>query len=259
MDLEAPDVARAAEPGQFLQVRPDWGRDPLLPRPFSVHRRLAGPGGEPRGVSILYRIVGRGTRLLTAVGRGDEVRILGPLGRAFDLSGLEGRCALVAGGMGAAPLLFLAEAAAARHEGAAPNAEVILGAPRADALVAEEEFRRTGLEVSVATDDGSMGHHGTVVDLLANRLKGPRPPGRIFAVGPEPMYRSLREALNGRDVPCQISVERRMACGVGACRSCVVAWTGDGGRKTYVDVCRRGPVFDLKDVVFDDEMGKQGG
>jgi dihydroorotate dehydrogenase electron transfer subunit len=257
MDLEAPAVAAAAQPGQFVHVRVPAALDPLLPRPFSIHRRIAGGSGVPAGIALLYRIVGRGTRALAALRPGDEVTALGPLGRGFPLEPFQGRTWILAGGMGAAPLLFLAEEGTARGVFAPDRCEILYGGRGAADLVAAEAFRRTGLPVQTAAEDGSEPFRGTALDLLARRLREESGPARVFAVGPERMYPPLRRLLEGRGIPCWISLERRMACGLGVCRSCVAAVRDPSGRTSFADVCSRGPVFRQEEVVLDG-MGSGG-
>ncbi|MHC4778309.1 MAG: iron-sulfur cluster-binding protein [Planctomycetota bacterium] len=209
------------------------------------------------GLSILYRAVGRGTALLSGLAEGDLLHVLGPLGTGFTPLSFEGYTYLVGGGMGAAPLLFLAQAWTSTGRLAPDRTEVILGAPESGALAGLEDFLQTGLTVSVSTDDGSRGVKGTVVDLLEEKLEEKEGPARVFAVGPEGMYRGLRKALEGKHVSCEVSLESRMACGLGSCRSCVVPVVGEGGSNAYVDVCKRGPVFDLDEVLFD-ELDQSG-
>jgi dihydroorotate dehydrogenase electron transfer subunit len=251
MDLDAPFAAASATPGQFVHVRPIGALDPLLPRPFSVYRKLGPPGRPPKGIAILYRIVGRGTRILAALRPGDEATLLGPLGRGFDAPPFDGRTFLVAGGMGAAPLVFLAEEGAASGALDGARTEILYGGRTAGDLVAAEDFRRTGLPLREAAEDGSAPFRGTALDLLERRLRETPGPARVFAVGPEGMYPPLRRLLADRGVRCQISLERRMACGLGVCRSCVTAVKGPSGRAEYRDVCTRGPVFEQEEVVFD--------
>jgi dihydroorotate dehydrogenase electron transfer subunit len=137
------------------------------------------------------------------------------------------------------------------------RSEILVGGRCAADLAVCEGFRGTGLPLLEAADDGSTAFRGTVVDLLARRLEALPGPARVYAVGPEPMLPPLRRLLSGRGVACQVSLERRMACGLGVCRSCVTSVKGPGGAPEYRDVCARGPVFDLEEVVFDElEAGR---
>jgi len=252
LDLEAPWIARRAEPGQFVHLRPAWGTDPLLPRPFSVHRLRSASKEAAEGFSILYRVCGRGTSRMTRLRPGDGVQVLGPLGRGFSVDPFAGRSFLLAGGMGAAPLLFLAQRGLATGAFSRDRCELVYGARTGAELAALEAFEALGITVSTATDDGSRGFHGTATALLDRRMEQAEGPFRVFAVGPEAMYRALQDRLPAGGVRCEISVERRMACGLGVCRSCVLRVRGAGGEVAFRDACRTGPVFPLEAVCFDE-------
>ncbi len=228
----APEAASAAQPGQFLHLRCGTSLDPLLRRPFSVHAVDPVVGT----VSILFRVVGVGTAWLARRHPGDVVDLWGPLGRGFVLHPGDGW--LVAGGVGVAPLLFLA--ARLREQGAAPR--LLWGARRRQELAAVAEFEHLGVPVELATDDGSEGHHGPVTDLLAEVLSGRRAP--VYACGPRPMLRRVGELTRQAAVTAQVSLEERMACGVGACQGCACPRRGGG----YALVCHDGPVFPAEEV-----------
>lgn len=244
MDLEAPDLGGRARPGQFLQVRPIRGLDPLLPRPLSIHR------ARPEGVSLLYRAAGRGTRILSGLRGGEAIDVFGPLGNGFPLEPFAGRTFLLAGGIGIAPLLFLAEAGLACGALDAARTALVFGAATKADLVAAEDFAAAGVAVHTATDDGSSGFHGTALSLLLEKLSEEGVASRVFAVGPEAMYRDMASVLRGRTEKTYVSMERRMACGVGACRACVTA-VREGAGRVWRDTCRSGPVFELESVCFD--------
>jgi dihydroorotate dehydrogenase electron transfer subunit len=243
--FEAGDDIARPDPGQFFQVRPVSGLDPLLPRPLSVHRVEKRDG--LLAVALLYRVAGRGTALLSERVAGDRLQVFGPLGSGFAPPAGPGRCALLAGGMGAAPVMFLAEEGLNRGWFGAEEVEIFYGAASRAELHCEETFRSLGVPVSTATDDGSAGFHGTVVDLLAKRGAQGKAPRWICAVGPEPMYAALGRTALAPDARVQVSLERRMACGVGACRACVTRVRMQEGVR-YADVCGTGPVFDLKEM-----------
>lgn len=219
--LRAPAAAAAARPGQFLHVlcgeppRGD-GAYRYLRRPVSLFRvdRTAGT------VSLLFRVLGEGTRWLAARRPGEAVSALGPLGRGFPVDlfgGGEAIALLAGGGVGIPPLCFLA--GELRRRGVPVRA--FLGARGAADLLGEADFARAGVPVAVATDDGSRGHRGFVTDLLAAALDE-HPQALIFACGPLPMLRAVQGMAAGRAVPAYLSVEERMACGVGACLGCPV-------------------------------------
>lgn len=229
--LQAPAIAAAARPGQFVMLRLSEFSDPLLRRPFSLAGTDAGAGT----VTVVYRVVGRGTGHLAALRPGTRLDVVGPLGRPFDLSGE--RLLLVGGGMGLAPLLFAAQATCPRP------LEVLAGGRTGAELFWTELFRGSCDRVSVTTDDGSLGIRGTCVDLLPDLLATGRFDG-VLTCGPRPMLARVAECARGFGVPCQVSLEEFMACGIGACLSCTCAGK-DGGS---LQVCKDGPVFRAEEV-----------
>lgn len=245
MCLDAPEIARAAVPGQFLHVRCRDGQDPILRRPISIHFI----DREQGRVYILYRVAGRGTALLARVPAGDEVDVIGPLGKGYTLPAAGERVAVVGGGMGAAPLLFLLKEIAAIPGRDAGLTSVFLGAPGASSLPGAEQVRKLGFSLEVATDDGSGGFKGTVVELFSKKAGG-LDFDRIYACGPKPMLRSLAAAV-GAGTSVEVSVEERMGCGVGACLSCACkVRSGPGEEFKNAHVCIDGPVFNLRELVL---------
>ena len=233
--LHAPRVAARVEPGQFVHLRIARGSSFLLRRPFSVH--LA--GGER--IEILYQVLGEGTRALAARAPGDEMDVIGPLGRGWTVPDGAAHALLVAGGLGAAPMGMLV----ARLADLGVAASVALGAPTKERLVALDVFEAHARRVVLATDDGSAGEHGFVT-APAGRLLAEDRPDVVYACGPEVMERAVARMAADAGVPCQVSLERLMACGIGACLSCVVA-TRSGQKRACCD----GPVFDAKEVLWD--------
>ncbi|MBI3910914.1 MAG: dihydroorotate dehydrogenase electron transfer subunit [Armatimonadetes bacterium] len=232
--FDAPEIAAAARPGQFVMVRagPDW--DPLLPRAFSIYHADI----EAGCVEILYRVVGRGTRQLATLEPGRFATMWGPLGRPFDLPETE-RVILVAGGVGVPPVVFLAE----RLAQAPMRLLGLVGASSRKFLVGVEHLRRAGAEVRLATDDGSLGHHGLVTDLLAAALQEPGQ-ATIYACGPQPMLVKTARTALAAGVSCQLALEAPMACGVGACLGCTVPRAGG----SFARVCCEGPVFAAQEI-----------
>jgi dihydroorotate dehydrogenase electron transfer subunit len=231
----APRIARAVQPGQFLHLRIATASDFLLRRPFSVY----GVAGDT--IEILYQVLGRGTRALSECATDDWLDAIGPLGHGWTVPEGVAHALLVAGGLGAAPLGMLAERLAAR--GAAVS--VAYGAPSAERLTGRDRFERVARRVEVATDDGSAGEHG-LVTRVSERLMSDDTPDVVYVCGPEPMARRVAAQAQAAGVPCQVSLERLMACGIGACLSCVVTTTA-GAKRACVD----GPVFDAKEVCWD--------
>ena len=233
--LRAPRIAASVRPGQFVHLRIAENADFILRRPFSVHR-AAGDG-----IELLYQVLGRGTRELAGKSRGDVMDAIGPLGHGWVVPEGAAHVLLVAGGLGAAPLGMLAEELAVR--GVAVS--VALGAPTSERLMARELFESVARRVEVATDDGSAGQRGFVT-LLSERLLEADRPDAVCVCGPEVMAAEMARQCADAGVACQVSLERLMACGVGACLSCVVSTTG--GRKR---ACVDGPVFDAAEILWD--------
>ena len=241
--LMAPHIAREARPGQFVMVQTAPGMDPLLRRPFSIHQVNA--AGQ---LQILFKVVGRGTRLLAGMRPEDRLSVLGPLGRGFDLSGPEGGegFCLVGGGMGIAPLLFLAQNLLLAGS---PNRLLVLLGARTAAEVTglEKDFTLPGVEVAIATDDGSAGHHGLVTDLMRPRLAAGSN-WQVYTCGPYPMMRGVARICQAEGFRCQVSMETMMACGMGACLGCAISKPND--LNSYLHVCKDGPVFEMSEVVW---------
>jgi len=233
--LHAPRIATSVRPGQFVHLRIAAETDFILRRPFSVHRA----GGET--IEVLYQVLGRGTRELAEAERGRVMDAIGPLGTGWEVGEGVSHALLVAGGLGAAPLGMLAEQLAAR--GVAVS--VAQGAPRADRLVARELFEAVARRVVLATDDGSVGERGFVTVVSERLLKEDRP-DVVCVCGPEVMARAVAKQAAEAGVPCKVSLERLMACGIGACLSCVVT-TVHGHKRACCD----GPVFDAGEVCWD--------
>ncbi len=230
LSVHAPRISAAATPGQFVMVRVGEGFDPLLRRPFSIHQQFA-----DGSLSLLFKKIGRGTTRLSRLNNGDVIDIIGPLGRGFDLSCQE-PVGLVGGGMGIAPLAFLAKRLAAGEREVAKD-YVLLGArDRHELAPLAAVFTALGYQVRTATDDGSMGHHGFIPDLLADIFSEIQ---LVYCCGPHPMMKNVVNTCAQADVLCQVSLETHMACGLGACLGCTVA----GRDGNYVHVCRQGPVF----------------
>jgi dihydroorotate dehydrogenase electron transfer subunit len=230
MRLRSPEIATRAAPGQFVMVRVGHGRDPLLRRPFSIC------GSRNEGtLLLLYRVVGKGTRILAETGTGRHLSLMGPLGHGFRAPGKGQSGLLVAGGMGLAPLVFLA---GLPGEG---RCTLLTGYRTATEIISLERIGAKELEVSIATEDGSAGHKGLVTELLEDELAGTGGE-TVYTCGPMPMLRKVAALCLERGVDCQVSLESVMACGLGACQGCAVKAAPKEDR-TYLHVCRDGPVF----------------
>jgi dihydroorotate dehydrogenase electron transfer subunit len=234
--LRAPRCAAIVAPGQFVHLRVATGADIILRRPFSIHRVR----GER--LEILYQVLGAGTLRLAEKPAGDSsMDLIGPLGHGWEMPDGLSHALLVSGGLGAAPLGMLAERLSARGVAVC----VAMGAPSGERLVARDLFEDIGRRVELATDDGSVGEHGFVTGPAARLLAEERF-DMVYACGPEPMQRAVAALAAQHGVACQVSLERLMACGIGACLSCVVSTT-DGLKRACVD----GPVFSAEEVVWD--------
>jgi len=239
LTLKAPEIAAAAEPGQFAQLRPArvGTLDPLLARPISIHRIFPQTGE----VAFIFKVVGRGTTLLATFEPGETLTVLGPVGTGFTVSETATRVALVGGGVGMPPLFCLAEAL--RRTRPEVTVELFYGGRTRDDLLLLPEWEALGVTVHLATDDGSRGHHGMVTGPLRERLSSFE---FLAACGPRPMLVAVQQLALAAGVPGQLSLEAHMACGVGACLGCICA-TVSGNRRVCVD----GPVFALEEVTFD--------
>ncbi len=236
LTLQSPTIAARAWPGQFLHVAAPVGAagvaptDPLLRRPLSLCT-IEPAAGRLR---IVYRVVGRGTALLSAAKVGDRIDVLGPLGRSFPNPSLgTGPLLLVGGGLGIPPLACAAAWAAQ----AGRVVTAVAGARHAGDLAGLDQLRATGIDVHILTEDGAAGRRGRVTDGLAERL---RHTGEVWACGPEPMLAAVQSACLHAGTSCWLSLERPMACGFGVCAGCSVAQAAGSG---YLKACVDGPVF----------------
>lgn len=232
LTLDAPRICEAAAPGQFVHIA--CGDANLLRRPISICDAHNGI------LHIVFVVKGNGTRWLSARAAGDSLDILGPLGHGFDLNALGERPVFIGGGIGVPPMLATMKAARAR--GAQPCA--ILGFRSQDAVILEDEFRALG-PVYTATDDGSYGIHGFVSDVLQAHVQDFT---SVCCCGPKPMLKALAAIAESSGLPCQVSMEERMGCGIGACLVCACALKATDGERRYGHVCKDGPVFDSKEV-----------
>ncbi len=235
MALKSPEVVAEARPGQFVMIRVTPGIDPLLRRPFSI----CGTRGDDLFL-ILFKVVGRGTAIMSKAREGQKLAVLGPLGRGFDLPKRDCNPVLVAGGIGIAPLIFLAQAIDAG------KTAFFTGYRCENEILPLEQFGLDAMETLISTDDGTTGHHGFVTELLENHLAGfSEDPPIVFSCGPLPMLNRVAELALRRNIPCQVSLETSMACGLGACQGCAVR-ASSKENQMYFHVCQDGPVFDVR-------------
>lgn len=245
LTLDCAEIARAARPGQFVHLRVGDGTDPLLRRPLSI--MLTQP--DANEVQILVRTVGRGTGLIATHDRGVQYDLLGPLGSGWSLPEHEEAILLVAGGVGVAPLIFLADSQ--RMAEPRPYVRALFGGATGDALVCWTEFASRCEEFTAVTEDGSVGETGLVTDVLEPELRRDRP-AKVYACGPDGMLAAVARICAEAGVPCEVSMEQWMGCGVGACLGCAIPAAAGG----YVRVCTEGPVFDATQIDWERLMSR---
>lgn len=232
--LLVPEVAAAAQPGQFVHVRCGAGLDPLLRRPLSVHRY----DRENGRVELLFARIGRGTALLAQARPGEILDVLGPLGRGFRVEARTRNILLVAGGLGIAPLVALADEAIRRE-----MMVTMIAGSKSAAAVPPASLMSPEVEYVICTEDGSLGEKGLVTECVPHFAEWA---DQTFACGPREMLRALARLPSLPRKSVQVSLEEHMGCGLGACFGCVVR-TKNGFQR----VCRDGPVFDIEDVVWE--------
>jgi len=238
LTLDSPDIASRAKPGQFVMVKAGRERDPLLRRPFSISQTSNG-----RHFQILFKVVGSGTSILAHYRVGEYLSVLGPLGNGYQVN-CDGHNCLVGGGVGIAPLLFLGKWLVRVCPEKPPL--VVIGARTAAELSPlVKDFEEIGLRVHTATDDGSLGHQGFVLDVLKTiNLDNSC---RMHVCGPYPMMAAIHLFCKEKELSCQVSMETHMACGMGACLGCIVPARAG----VYAHACSDGPVFDAKELIWE--------
>lgn len=231
----APKIVKAARPGQFLNYRVTNSNEPLLRRPFGIYS-----ANEKTGeIKSLYNIKGKGTKILSQKKVGEQISITGPHGNVFDILNSENNLLLVGGGFGTAPLAFLAEKIKNK------NISVAIGGRSKELILCEKDFKDLGFKVFISTDDGTYGKKGLVTDLVQDILKK-KQIDKVITVGPIPMMKVVAKVVEKYKIPCLVTMEERMACGIGACKGCVCKT-----KKGYKTVCKNGPVFDAKEVFYE--------
>ena len=235
--LNSPPIATQAQPGQFVMVRCGEGLEYQLRRPLSLHQ-LATQSTLPARFALLFAVVGKGTRWLSQRQAGDNLDLLGPLGRGYSIHPTSHNLLLVAGGIGITPLVCLTQQALSQG----CSLKLLLGAPTATQLY-PQRLLPSGVELITATEDGSAGKRGLITDLLPDFIGWA---DQVFACGPISMYQTMAAQNLVKTKPVQISLEVRMGCGLGVCYGCTIK-TKSGLKQ----VCKDGPIFDLKDILWD--------
>ena len=252
MRMTAPPATLQAVPGQFVMVKVSPAIDPLLRRPFGIFDigTFATPYtdcGQQTFLEILFKVVGKGTAQLASLHQGDRLDLLAPLGKGFNPGREDEEQVLVGGGIGLAPLYFLA-----RELVKTRKVRLYAGGRTKEDILCITEFERLGVETYVATDDGSLGASGFVTTVLDRHLEEIGNRATIMACGPMPMLKAVADIAGRRNIPCQVSLEAYMACGVGACLGCVMK--GKNHTPETPDfrcVCKDGPVFDHRELLWD--------
>lgn len=238
--LHAPEIARESAAGQFCMLEAQHGLYPFLRRPMCFERIFKD------SVSVLYKVEGEGTRLMSRMQAGQRMSVQGPLGKPFPLDPAAARHILVAGGIGVAPFPALAEALMAKL-GKTP--EVVLAARNERLLLCDKDFQEMGCRVHLATDDGSAGMKGFASELLESL--DPGPDTVVYCCGPMPMMRATHNVCQATGARCLASLEAEMACGDGVCLGCVVEANVEIEAERMVRVCYDGPVFDTTLINWD--------
>ncbi len=255
--LECPEIAAQITPGQFIMVRIPDSAEPLLGRAFALYDVIHDKRSTAACIDIVFFVIGKITRRLASVGVGERLEIWGPLGNGFVPTTAE-HLIMVAGGIGQTPFLALAKECLGVQAYGIPGRQVqqskrvslCYGVRSADLLTGITDFREYGVDVRIATDDGSAGRHGLVSELLADVLTDSENSKRVVCCGPEPMMATIATLCAKHQVACEVSLETPMACGMGICFSCVTQVRDDSGQWDYQRTCVDGPVFDATKIVW---------
>ncbi|MBI5327931.1 MAG: dihydroorotate dehydrogenase electron transfer subunit [Deltaproteobacteria bacterium] len=271
----------AIEPGQFVMLRITENAAPLLRRPFGIYKILGQgaslpvrgrtqTGGKGQGVEIIYKVVGKGTGLMTNLKPGDIVDVLGPLGNSFQPIGRVGaarqnqRIIMAAGGIGIVPFYLLAKS----YQLSGISLKLLFGGRGKDDLPGLEDFKKLGIEIKISTQDGSAGEKGLVTELLKSEIRNPKSE-IIYACGAKAMLKAVAKMAEDANTPCYVSLDNAMACGIGACLGCAVKigsgkWEVESGEskptshllpptsQIYKMVCKDGPVFNAREIAWEE-------
>ncbi len=251
LGLACKEIPRLAVPGQFVMVSVNSQLDPFFSRPFCIYKVLR----DPEGIEVVYKVVGKGTAILQKKKEGDELEILGPLGNGYSLDDWEDDCVFVAGGIGIAAFYYLAERIR-EGRGDASGITLFFGGRSKEDMICLDDFTDLKVEIITATEDGSLGTRGLVTDLFKKDIhekKWSKP--RVFACGPEAMLREVALIAEKKGMSCQVSLEKEMACGFGICLGCVIKKCNNAERDEelrwrYARVCKEGPVFNSKEILW---------
>lgn len=238
--VQAEEIVKDAKPGHFIEIKVNDDIEPFLRRPISIHNM-----DREKGIlEFIFQVKGKGTTILSNRREGELIDIVGPLGYGpFKYSNYE-NMAIIGGGIGVFPLYELAKCANSENK----NVNVYLGFRNKDLVVLEDEFKNVSDKLVITTDDGSYAEKGFAIDFLKKDVEEGKIDS-IFACGPLPMLKAIREYAIEKNIPCQISLEEKMACGLGVCLGCAVKTAASPkDAPQYWHVCKAGPVFQAKDV-----------
>lgn len=246
LSIDCPGLAKNVCPGQFVMMKVGENYDPLLRRPMSVYRVSEIKSGCC--VEFLYQVVGKGTTIMSKMKKGQKLDLLGPFGNAFVIPKQVKEAVFVAGGVGVAPMVILAE----KMIKEIPNLKTYLfiGGKSKNDILCLEDFEKFNSEIFITTEDGSLGNRGLVVKSLEDfiyKIDVRKIP--FFACGPQGMLKAVSKLAGKNNIQCQVSLDRRMACGFGVCLGCVIKVDKES-TETYKNVCTDGPVFDAKEVCW---------
>ena len=227
--VENPTLSSIAKPGQFAHI--------LVPGK-TLRRPISICDADKSCLRLVYQVKGEGTEILSQIKEGEYLDIIAPLGNGFDIKEDKKYC-FIGGGIGVPPMLYASKMK--------EKPVVITGFRNKDLVILQSDFRKDNCELYLTTDDGTAGEKAFVTDVLKRKLNDI---DEVCACGPSPMLKAIAEICNDAGVPCQISLEERMGCGIGACLVCACAVRKNDGTEDYVHVCKDGPVFDSKEVIF---------
>jgi dihydroorotate dehydrogenase electron transfer subunit len=236
LTLQTEEIAAAARPGQFVMIRTGRSKDPLLRRPFSIHQTSS--SGR---IQILFKVTGRGTAILAHCKEGETLSVFGPLGHGFQINQEQAAC-LIGGGMGIAPMLFLAKRLCQVKKNTDTDLIILGGRNRSEIEPLLDDFYSLDIRLMVATDDGSYGRHGLVTDVM--KTVSLPTICTVYTCGPKPMMKEVFRLCRKTKIECQVSVESVMACGMGACLGCNIETRSN----RYFHVCSDGPVFNAENL-----------
>ncbi|MGI8775138.1 MAG: dihydroorotate dehydrogenase electron transfer subunit [Actinomycetota bacterium] len=246
LTIVAPEIGERVRPGQFVNVRCGEGRSNILRRPFSVYR-VHKRGGWASTIELVFDVKGPGTRYLSQLRGHAGVDLIGPLGRGFSFPKRRAHCLLIGGGIGAAPLFFLADEL--RNDG--HRVDVLLGARSSGLLLSSIDARRLASVCRLTTEDGSVGIQGRVTDIMSEMIEKCATEV-VYTCGPHPMLEAVTRVALQHKIPVQVAVEELMACGYGVCMTCVMPLEGNKKDEevVYKRSCTEGPVFNGASVLW---------